>query len=44
MGESISGLTTREGTMIAAHPTVTKVVPANVVVGGNPAKIINHSE
>lgn len=40
MGESIRGLTIREGTMIAAHPTVTKDVPANIVVGGNPAYIL----
>ena len=26
--------------MIAAHPAVTKVVPVNVVVGGNPAYIL----
>ena len=41
---TIKGVTIGDGAVIAAHAVVTKDVPANVVVGGNPAKIINHSE
>ena len=40
----MKGVTIGEGAVIAAHAVVTKDVPANVVVGGNPAKIINHSQ
>ena len=39
----MKGVTIGEGAVIAAHAVVTKDVPANVVVGGNPAKSINHS-
>lgn len=34
------GVTIGDGAVIAAGSVVTKAVPANVVVGGNPAKII----
>ncbi|WP_233704369.1 sugar O-acetyltransferase [Helicobacter cynogastricus] len=38
------GVTIGEGSIIAAGAVVTKDVPPNVIVGGNPAKIIKHIE
>ena len=36
------GVTIGDNSVIAAGAVVVKDVPANVVVGGNPAKIIKH--
>jgi hypothetical protein len=36
------GVTIGENSIVAAGAVVTKDVPDNVVVGGNPAKIIRH--
>ena len=36
----LKGVTIGENSIIAAHSVVTKDVPANVLVGGNPAKFI----
>lgn len=36
----MAGVTIGEGALVAAGSIVTKSVPANTVVGGNPAKVI----
>lgn len=36
----LAGVTIGENSIVAAHSTVTKDVPANVIVAGSPAKII----
>lgn len=40
----LKGVTIGENSIVAAHSVVTKDVPPNVIVGGNPAKIIKHLE
>ncbi|MBU0484135.1 MAG: N-acetyltransferase [Proteobacteria bacterium] len=40
----LAGVTIGEGAMVGAGAVVTKDVPANVVVAGNPAKIIRRLE
>jgi serine acetyltransferase len=40
----MSGVTIKRGALVSAGSVVTKSVPANVVVGGNPAKIIGSVE
>ena len=36
----LKGVSIGENSIIAAHSVVTKDVPDNVIVGGNPAKIL----
>lgn len=40
----LKGITIGEGAVVAAGSVVTKDVPANVVVGGNPAKVLRKIE
>lgn len=38
------GVTIGDHAVIASGSVVTKDIPANVIVGGNPAKILKHLE
>ncbi|MEO6520453.1 MAG: acyltransferase [Mucilaginibacter sp.] len=38
----LKGVTIGKGSIVAAGAVVTKDVPANVIVGGNPARVIKH--
>ena len=40
----LPGVTIEDGAIIAAGSVVTKSVPSNVIVAGNPARIIKHRE
>ena len=40
----LAGVTIGEGAIVAASAVVTKDVPANTIVAGNPAKIVKQLE